>query len=70
MSGKLSKAEKLRIKKRLELCMNQAESSILAMVSIIAESSDHRRVLRLKQALLSLKVEYNRIKMQYENEAS
>ena len=70
MSRKLSRAERLRIKKHLELCMSQAESAILSMVAITTGSTDCRRILRLKQALLSLKVEYNRIKMQYENETS
>jgi len=66
----LSKTEKLRIRKHLELCMYQIESSVLSITTIIAGSSDRRRILKLKQALLSLKVEYNRIKMRYEDEAN
>ncbi len=68
MSKKLSKAEKLRIKKRLELSMFQIENAVISMTTVISGTTDRRRILKLKQALLSLKVEYNRIKMRYENE--
>ncbi len=69
MRKKLSKTEKLHIEKQISACMNQVESSILSMILLIDETTDKRRILKLKQALLSLKVEYNRIKIQYKNEA-
>ncbi len=70
MPKKLSKDERHRIKKHLELCMSQAESAIISMTNIISGTTEHRRILKLKQALLSLKVEYNRIKIRYEDEAN
>jgi hypothetical protein len=68
MPKDISKAERLRIRKHLELCMRQAENAIISMTTVITGTTDSRRILKLKQALLSLKVEYNRIKMRYENE--
>lgn len=67
---KLSKAERLRIKKQIGMCMYQAETAITNMTSIISGSTDARRILKLKQALLTLRVEYNRIKIRYEDEAN
>ena len=49
--------------------MHQAETAIIAMTSLVSGSTEPRRILKLKQALLSLKVEYNRIKIRYEDEA-
>jgi len=66
----LSKKEKSKIKKQLELYMGQAETAIMKMISTTDGSADPRRILKLKQALLSLKVEYNRIKMKYEDETN
>ena len=66
----LSKKEKSKIKKQLELYMGQAETAIMKMISATDQSADPRRILKLKQALLSLKVEYNRIKMKYEDETN
>jgi len=68
MPKNISKAESRRIRKHLELCMRQAENAIISMTTVITGTTDSRRILKLKQALLSLKVEYNRIKMRYENE--
>ena len=50
--------------------MGQAETAIMKMISTTDGSADPRRILKLKQALLSLKVEYNRIKMKYEDETN
>ena len=70
MLKKLSKKERLQIKAQLQACMQQAETAIITMTSLIHGSTEPRRILKLKQALLSLKVEYNRIKMRYEDETN
>ena len=65
---KLSDKEKKATLASLALHMKQVENSIYGMIKELRTegypASDRaRRVLRLKQILLSLKVEYNNIKL-------
>jgi hypothetical protein len=67
---KLSEKEKKAALSSLFLHMRQAELAIQGIIDQI-DSSDYssidrpRRILRLKQVLLSLKIEYNNIKLRY-----
>jgi len=66
---KLSK-EKKAILTSLAFHMKQIESSMFAIINEVDSDSypstdKSRRVARLKQILLSLKVEYNNIKLRY-----
>ena len=67
---KLSKKEKKAIIASLSLQMKQAELAIQGIINQVNSpgypSVDRsRRILKLKQVLLSLKVEYNNIKLRY-----
>ena len=68
MSEGISNTKKKRIRDRLDLHMRQAEHAIRAMITITADSSDRQRALKLKQSLLSLRVEYNRLRLKYEDD--
>ena len=51
--------------------MSQAEKSINGLIYEVEQDGpltigQKRRILKIKQALLSLKVEYNNIKLKYE----
>jgi len=65
---KNKKKEKLA---RLSFHMSQAEKSINGLIYEVEQDGpltigQKRRILKIKQALLSLKVEYNNIKLKYE----
>ena len=70
MMKKLSDKEKKAAIASLAFHMHQIESSMLSIINEISiggypSVDKSRRVLRLKQILLSLKVEYNNIKLRY-----
>lgn len=65
---KLSEKEKKAALASLAAHMRNAETSIYGMINELQlisypSKEQHRRILRLKQILLSLKVEYNNIKL-------
>ena len=67
---KLSEKEKKAALSSLFLNMRQAELAIQAIIDQVdspnySSLDRHRRILKLKQVLLSLKVEYNNIKLRY-----
>ena len=68
---KLSEEEKSIILAKLQLHMKNLESSIAGIVNDLSsfgemDINEKRRILKLKQLLLSLRVEYNKIKLRYE----
>jgi len=68
---KLSEEEKSVILAKLQLHMKNLESSIAGIVNDLSsfgemDINEKRRILKLKQLLLSLRVEYNKIKLRYE----
>ena len=68
MSKKLSDTKKRRIRDSLDKHMQQAEQAIFSMITLTAGSNDRHKSLKLKQALLSLRVEYNRLRLKYEDD--
>ena len=68
MSKKISNTKKRRIRDRMDTCMQQAEQAIFTMITLTSDSSDKHKSLKLKQTLLSLRVEYNRLRLKYEDD--
>ena len=68
MSKKISNAKKRRIRDRMDICMQQAEQAIFTMITLTSDSNDKHKSLKLKQTLLSLRVEYNRLRLKYEDD--
>lgn len=69
--AKLSEKERKYILGKLQRHMNNIESAISGIVNDLTmhgsmDINEKRRVLKLKQLLLSLRVEYNNIKLRYE----
>ena len=48
--------------------MQQAEQAIFTMITLTSDSNDKHKSLKLKQTLLSLRVEYNRLRLKYEDD--
>jgi hypothetical protein len=76
---KLSDTERKHALKKLRLHMNNIEQSIFGIISVLSncrrdqeqnklDLSEQRRILKLKQLLLSLRVEYNIIKLRYNHD--
>ena len=63
-----SSKHKKRVREMLDQNMRQADTAITSMINIITESQGSRKSLKLKQALLSLRVEYNRLRLKYEDQ--
>ena len=63
-----SSKHKKRVREMLDQNMRQADTAITSMINIVAESQGSRKSLKLKQALLSLRVEYNRLRLKYEDQ--
>ena len=68
MGKDISNTKRKRIRDRLDLHMQQAERAIRDMINLTSEPPNKQRSFKLKQALLSLRVEYNRLRLKYEND--
>ena len=66
--GKLSKKERQNIQAKISTLIVQSDQAITSLVKEVSKLGDadavsKRRILKLKQVLLSLRVEYNKIKL-------
>ena len=70
---KLSDKEKKAALLRLSIFMKKIEESVYGIINEINSSEyssidKNRRTIRLKQSLLGIKVEYNKIKLRYDKD--
>ena len=70
---KLSDKEKKAALLRLSIYMKKIEESVYGIINEINSSEyssidKNRRTIRLKQSLLGIKVEYNKIKLRYDKD--
>ena len=68
MSKKLSKEQKKILRERLDMYMHHADQAIQGMMQTVSETNSKHKALKLKQTLLSLRVEYNRLRLKYEDD--
>lgn len=66
MSNDLSKKQKQLLREKLDKAKNGLESHAMMMIDLLENAGDKSNSLKLKQALLSFRVVYNRARLKFQ----
>ena len=66
MSKDISKKERQLLRTQFDIACREAEKQIATMASVLDSTGDKKNSLKLKQALLSFRVVYNRARLKLE----